>query len=170
MQTISVAAAIKMVHRIKGDIKEETARAVAAATYIEGKEPAFGFDVSIAERERLVERLVTVETAIAVSNATCQLPDGMPVLRAIREREELKAELAFYQGLSLRVKHEETDIEDTFDYDRKAGEHVKGTKETHWVSSMTQVEKARKIKTLQVKFDTLNDALNDLNHRTTITV
>jgi hypothetical protein len=172
-EKISISAAIRRASRIRGQIKEHSERAKAAACYLETKEPAFPFNASVEERRRLVGDLLRIETAVAKSNASAADLDVSPkvsVLYAIRKLAELKSEISFYRELPVRAKEKDAEVEEVTEYDYSVKEHVRREKKTTYVSAMTQARRAAIVDGLQADFDRLNQVLESHNHSTFVEV
>lgn len=167
---MSIAAALRRSKRIKGQIAENTKRAVAASVVTEGKEPAFSFHDSVSERKRLVSELLKLEVAVAAANAFGALPNGMPVLMAVRQLAELKAEIAFYQSLQVRAVTRDVEVEEYTDYDMGIEKHVRRKKEVVFISAINQAQRAGTVDSLMLQFETLNSELESFNHRTQVEV
>ena len=167
---ISIAAALRRAKRIKGQIAEHTTRATAGVTWDEGKEPGFTYEASVESRAKLVAELLKLDVAVAEANAGTKLPDGKPVVYAIRKLAELRSEIAFFRALPVRTKQIDVETERERDYDAMLEKYVMTEKTTTHRSAISQAKRSEIVDALQLEFETLNAALEHHNHKTLVEV
>lgn len=167
---MTVSAALRRIKKFKGLISERTKRAAAAAYHEKGKLPAFNFETSFGEREKIVKMMIMLQTAVAVSNAMTKLSDGLPVTYAIRVLEEIKAEGAFLAGLPVRAQAEETDVEEDFEWNPQVTGKVRIERKKTWVSAITQADRAKRLEDLTTRFEKLNNEVEASNNRVVVSV
>lgn len=169
MVKMTISQALRRVSKLKGQMAEWDARARAASTTVKGKEPEFAFKESVEKLDLLREEVVGLTEAVAVANATnsVEFEKGKVTLAgAIRRLQELKSRIALYKGIVIRnEKVEETEWDaDPADYSKR----VPNKKVTEFVASISEKDRDAAVKTMQDKFEALNDALESANHRVTI--
>lgn len=172
-EKITVAAAIRRIKKLKGEIGTLDARIKNASVYEEGKNPAFSFDESIASRRDKVIELMRLQTKVSISNAsTVFLWDGSQVVvaYAIRYLQEIKSEAALLAALPIRERVRDVMQSREAEWNDEAEKSVFVVKQTVHISEMSKVEQARQIERLTGTFETLNTALEACNHETFITL
>lgn len=166
----SVSQGLRRVKKLKGLLAEAQARASQSTSWVAGKKPVFTFEEQRDRRAVLQDEIVRVETAIAVANATSTIKvDGrtLTLARAIRELQEVKADLAWYASLSLRSGVEET-VE--YVYDEEKGRNTSRTKSVTYEAVLDEPARVGLVQALRDRFEAINDALETANHRTLIEV
>jgi len=164
-ERITIAQALRRVKKLKGFIAEHRARAVAGVSYISDKVPAFRFADEVAAMSELTKELIDLEARIATANATATIKDGedeMTLSKAIRTLQELKGVISFYQLLNLRDGIEKN-RESTWDDD--LGKKITRVEEILWVCDLSEAERDRNVKSLQDRFEQLNNLVEDANHQ-----
>ncbi len=176
-ETITIASALRRTKRIKGQIAEHKQRALDGVTFIEGKEPAFDFAESMKTRADLVSDLLNIGAAIARANAGGTVSysirgttSKVDVPWAIRCLEEVRAEITFLRSLPARTKTTEAEVESSLEYEPESGKHIRSSKTTVHVSRITKAEVAKNIADLQETFERINQALEEWNHATAVTI
>lgn len=168
---MTVAAALRRIKKIKGELSTLDARIRQSACYIEGKEPPFSFEESMSERERKVGQLSMLSARVSVSNAstTFEFAGGpVVVVGAIKRLEEIKSQIALLNTLPIRDRAIDTEFEsDTF-WDDNLNRSVVQKKAIVHRSAMTRAAQAAQIASLATQFEDLNVALEACNHSTFI--
>jgi hypothetical protein len=167
MSRISIAKALRLRKTLKGEIAELGRRASGCVAWVEGKRKDFDYVEVDTQRKAKVEALVQLETAIARSNATATATwQGREVSLAelIRRYVELKGELTFVGSLTLQ--HGPVRAA-TGEYDDRH-RPVYGT-ET-WSSAYTEPERVKLLADLRTQCETLNETLEEANHRTLVEI
>ena len=168
MSNLTIAQALRRVKKLKGSIAEHTKRAAGGVSYLSTNVPAFRFKEEVAALSADKEEMVDLESRIAVANATHSVLDGtetVTLTKAIRRLQELKGNIAFLNGLFIntstqRVREQEwNDVTNTY---------VTKFVEQTFVSDLSEVERDQQVKALQDRFETLNNAVEDANHRVTV--
>jgi len=166
---MTVAAALRRIKKLKGEIATLDARIKSAACHLEGKEPPFPFEESMAERSKKVSELVGLQTQVAISNANTSFEVGgvmVPVVGAIRQLEEIKARISLLGGLPIRDRVRDVEIERNQEWSDEHEKLVTRATEKVFLSAMTRVAQAEKISALTAQFEELNVALEACNHGT----
>ncbi len=166
----TIGQGLRLVKKLKGLIAEATQRATASSSWVAGRKPTFDFTEQRTKRGVMQNELVRVEAAIARANATATITTGgvtMTLARAIRELQEIKADLAWLPSLSLRSGLEEK-VE--HEYDEEKGRNVLRTKSTTFEAVMSEPDRVVQVQALRDRFEAINDALETANHRTEIEV
>lgn len=169
-ETMTVSAALRRIKKVKGLIAERTARANASVVYLEGKEPGFQFASSAEERHAFSVQLVTLQSAVAVSNATTKVSNGKTVAEAIRTLDEIKSEVAFYKAMPVKAKDVEVDVEENFEWNPNMTARVRVETKKTWRSALTQEKRAAIVEKLTSQFEKLNNEVEALNNKATIEV
>lgn len=164
---ISIAKALRIRKALKGEIADLTRRATGCVAWVEGKRKDFEFSAVDAARKAKVENLVMLETAIArsnaVSTATWQGHD-VTLAELIRRQVELKGELTFVAGLTLQHGPQRVA---TGEYDERR--HQVYATEV-WGSAHTEPERVTLLADLRAQCESLNETLEEANHRTLVDV
>lgn len=163
---LTVAQALRRIKKLKGQIAEHQQRAQAGVSYDQTKVPAFRFKESVEAMFALQDEVVALESRVAVANATATvnaLGEGeIPMARAIRTLQELKGRIAFLKGLHLRS---ETVKDRQVEWDDVEMKQIARVTETTYVSDLSEQDRDQQVKTLQDRFETLNNAVEDANHQ-----
>ena len=165
---MTIAQALRRVKKLKGQIAEHSSRAQAAVSYDATKVPEFRFEESLAAMLAAQMEMVALESQIAVANATTQVTfekRTMLLAEAVRTLQELKGQIAFLKGLSLRS---ETVKDRQSEWDDNEMKQITRVTETTYVSDLTEKERDRQVKDIQNTFEGLNNAVEDLNHTVTV--
>lgn len=166
----TISQGLRRVKKLKGLLAEAQTRATQATSWLAGKRPVFTFEEQRGKRAALQGEIVRIETAIAVANATSTIMvDGQSVTlaRAIRELQEVKADLAWLASLNLRAGTEES-VE--YVYDEEKGRNMSRTKSVTYEAVMDEPARVGLVQALRDRFEAINDALETANHRTLIEV
>lgn len=162
---MSIAQALRRIKKLKGQIAENEQRAKAGVSYDATKVPAFRYKEAVENMWALQDEVVALESKVAVANASAKVTASgegeVPMAQAIRTLQELKGRIAFLKGLHLR---NETVKERTNDWDDVEMKHINRVTETVWVSDLSEKDRDQLVKTLQDRFETLNNAVENSNH------
>ncbi len=164
MPTMTISQGLRAVKKLKGQLAETLERAQRAVTYRKEQEPAFKFPAMIEMANGYRNQLVELESRIACTNATTKVDcDGQTVALAsvIRQLQELKGQIAWYKGLTVRARAET--VEDETEYN---DEGKRFSKKAIWACDLPESEQAARVDQLQTKFDRLNDLVEKTNHVT----
>ena len=167
----TISQGLRRVKQLKGLLREHETRASESVSYAAGKQPKFGFKAEREARTKAQSELIRIESAIAVANAKTRIDaDGrtqMPLAEAIRRLQEIKGDITFLSGLTLRDGTEE---EASHEWDDGAGRNVRRTKQVTYVSELSVVNRVAEVQALRERFEALNDAVEAANHRTQIEI
>jgi hypothetical protein len=168
---MSISQAIRKVKDLKGRIAKHQQNAVGAVSYAVKEPPAYAFRAELEMVDTLGKELVRIQTAIAVANATTQVEwQGQKVRLAwaVRRLEEIKGRIAWYAGLHVHAQAEST--VESWDY-QDVGDKVERVKtEKKMKCDLPQVERDKVAAGLQDEFNKLNDVVETINHRTSVSL
>ncbi|MEI7512441.1 MAG: hypothetical protein WCK01_03210 [Candidatus Uhrbacteria bacterium] len=165
---LTVSQGLRRVKKLKGLLAEAQTRATQGSTWVEGKEPSFAFEEQRKLRTGFQGEIIRLETAIARANALTRITvEGREVTlaQAIRELQELKADLAWLPQLILRAGTEESS---EYVYDEVTGRNIPRSKSVTHKAALTEPARVAEIQALRDRFETINDAVETANHRTAI--
>jgi len=166
--SMTISQGLRRLKKLKGLLAEAQTRASQGSSWVEGKESAFAFEEQRKLRTGHQTEIVRLETAIARANAQTQVTvEGREVYlaQAIRELQELKADLAWLPMLNMRAGTEEST---EFVYDETTGRSVPRVKSITFKAALTEPQRVAEIQTLRDRFEAINDAVETANHRTAI--
>jgi hypothetical protein len=166
-QTISQA--LRRVKKIKGELKEALERAQGGVTYKKDDPPAFLFGASFEKATALRNELVDLESKIAVINAVTLVDyDGrqMPLAYVVKVLKELKSQIAWVDELKSFTKAREDTTQEEASYDFETDKRV--TKKVEYKCELPEAKRVELVDRLRARFDTLNNLVENTNHRTAI--
>mgnify|MGYP006273853241 CR=1 FL=1 len=173
MNKMTVAAALRRIKKLKGEIATLDMRIKQSACHLEDKEPPFSYGASMEERTKKVMDLSRLQTVVAVSNATTSFQyEGLSILvvGAVKHLEEIKAKIALLNGLPIRDRVRDVEVERVNEWSDEHERAVTRTTEKVHLSSISRAQQAEQIASLTSQFETLNVALEACNHSTFIEV
>lgn len=174
MARMTVSAAIRRVKKLKGLIAERDGRLKESAVFLETKVPAFTFNDSFGEREKLVSEMIRLQTAIAESNAKTKIsgsaPEAPSVAWVVRRLDEMKATIKMLKDFPFRAKNREEVVEETREWDETVTKQITVRKTLIWISAMAQAERAKRVEAMTDAFEALNNELEVSNHSTSIEI
>jgi len=165
---ITIAQALRRVKKLKGQIAEHTQRAMQSVSYEQGKKPAFPFHEEMVARAAAQKEMLDLQSRVAVANAKATVNDAGETIthaEAIRRLQEFKGEIAFLTSLHLRnetVKNREQE------WDLTSCVMVTRATEVTFVSDLSEQDRAKAVKVLRDRFETLNNVVEDHNHKVTV--
>lgn len=165
---ISIAQALRRIKKLKGQIAEHTQRAQQGVSYEQGKVPAFRFQEAVTAVKAAQKELIDLQSRVAIANAKATVTDGSDTIthaEAIRRLQEIKGEIAFLKGLIIRNDVVKTREQEWDDVEMK---HIVRMVEVTWTSDLSEKERDTQVKALQDRFETLNNAVEDRNHKVTV--
>jgi hypothetical protein len=165
---MTIAQALRRIKKLKGQIAEHQQRAQFGVSYDASKKPAFPFKEAVTAMFAIQDEMVQLESRVAIANASATVKDGsveMPMALAIRTLQELKGRIAFLKGLHLRS---ETVKERLTEWDNIEMKNISRVTETTFVSDLTEQDRDSQVKSLQDRFEALNNAVEDANHAVTV--
>jgi hypothetical protein len=163
--TLTIAQALRNASRIEGRIGTITKRASAHVSWIADQQPEFNFDDLVAQRQTLVDELMSLRAGIAEANATTMIEfEGHQInlILAVRLKSELAGEIKFWQDLKL-----------TYGDRRESTGTNPRTYETEYETvsyeaALHEPERVQRIERLQERIEALNDRLESANHTTSL--
>ncbi len=167
---MTVAAALRRIKKLKGEISELTTRATSAASYPELRPPPFEYWATVEARHKKIEEMVGLQEAVSISNASTRVTynhEGVRVLsvpRAIRALDELKSDISFLQSLPIHDRKRDVEQRREQIWDDTLDKTVTRLVEVVTLSVMTPEERAQDIERMQAHFEALNVALEARNH------
>lgn len=166
MSEMTISQALRQIKKVKGQLSESLSRAQANVSHKESAVPAFQFSVCMGKADGARRQLVDLEARIAVTNATTKIVHGdqtMTLVRAVRRLQELKAQIAWLRGLSVRSQGRT--VEKELEYGGVDGHR---NVDVPWTCYLPEAEKAEQVDAAQQEFDALNDAVERANHATAL--
>jgi len=168
METMTISQALRKISKLKGTLKEQLERAQNAVVYLADNAPAFSFTSSWEQAEAARDALIALETALRVTNAVTKFDfKGKPMTlsEATCRLQEIKGTISWVKGLRTQAQAERSETEYvSIGYNSdKAIEKTKITK-----CDLPEAKRAEWVKREQDQFDALNDAVEAVNHRTTL--
>lgn len=168
MANVTIAQALRRVKKLKGQIAEHEQRAKTGVSYVSTKVPAFRFSEEVLSMHLAQAEMLDLESRIAVANATAQVTVGtesFSMAKAVRALQEMKGQIAFLKGLNLRsevLRERESEFSD------EKNTYVTRYNEVTWVSDLSEKDRDQQVKDLQSHFETLNNAVEDMNHQVVV--
>jgi hypothetical protein len=164
-----IATALRRIKKLKGQIAEQTLRAYQGVSYVQGKAPAFRFQEAMTALTDARAEMLNLEGRVAIANAKKLITDPLgikvPLASAIRVLQEIKGQIAFLRGLTLR---NETVKEREQTWDDDTCKHINRVSEVVYVSDLSEQDRDTQIKDLQDAFEALNNAVEEANHTTLV--
>jgi hypothetical protein len=168
MDAMTISQALRKISKLKGTLKEQLERAQSSVVYTTDNAPAFSFTSSWEQAEAARDALIALETALRVTNAVTKFDfKGKPMTlsEATCRLQEIKGTISWVKGLRTQAQAERTEkeyVSITYNSD-KAIEKITVTK-----CDLPEAKRAEWVKREQDQFDALNDAVEAVNHRTTL--
>lgn len=165
---ITIAQALRRIKKLKGQIAEHTQRAQQGVSYDQSKTPAFRFQEAVAAIKASQKELVDLQSRVAIANAKATVADGTETIthaEAIRRLQEIKGEIVFLKGLSLRNEVVKDKSQEWDDIEMK---HIVRVTEVTWTSDLSEKDRDTQVKALQDRFEVLNNTLEDRNHKVAV--
>jgi len=165
MSDMTIAQALRRIKKLKGQIAESQQRATAGVSYDQTNVPVFRYRESVDTMFTVQDEMVALESRVAIANATNSVitPDdkSITLALAVRTLQEYKGRIAFLKGLHLR---NETIKERTNDWDDNEMKHIARVTETTFISDLSEQDRDKEIKSLQNRFEALNNSVENANH------
>jgi hypothetical protein len=162
MNNMTIAQALRHAKKLKGRIDEARTRATGCVSFYADAAVAFDFAEQLKRADDASAELAELQGRLAVANARETLThDGatVTVAHAVRVLQELRGRIAWLRALA--VKQTERGNEMVAVYIPAQG-HMQTPREV--VCRLPEATKAARVDELQEKFDTLNAAVEALNH------
>lgn len=162
----TISQGLRRIKKLKGKMAELTARARECVCYEADQAPTFDFDTVRKDMATTRNELIKLEAAVARANATMEIIFGeerMPLAEAIRRLQETKAEIAFLRELPIRESIEKRQ-EDGWDH--SIGRSLRNVTTVMWKTHMSKLTRVQEIEALNERFEVLNNAVEEANHRT----
>ena len=165
---MTISQALRKISKLKGALKEQLENAQNAVVYLADNVPAFSFAGSWELAESARAELITLETSLRVTNAVTKIDfrgKPMTLTEATCRLQELRGKISWLKALPAQAQAERTEKQyaRTSYNTAEVVEIVKTTK-----CDLTIAKRAEWVKTEQDTFDALNDAVEAVNHRTTL--
>ncbi len=171
MAELTISQAIRKVNDIKGRLAKNQANASSSVLYLIKDPPAYSFKTELESAENHGRELLRLQTAIAVANAKTHVEfDGKKVLLAyaVRRLEEIKGQIKWYG--ELVVSNQAKKVDETMDYAEVNGIMQRVKVEREWKCELPEADRAKIVQKLQDEFNRLNDQVETVNHRTSISL
>lgn len=166
MAKMTVSQALRAIADLKGKIAKHKEHAQPAVLYSEKEKPAFNFKVEMEGMQKARAEMLTLQTALAVANATTEIEwKGKKVLVAwaIRYLEELKGEIKFIDELTVTAQSEI--VQETPMNRLVSGQYQTVVESRKTVCELPAAEQFQKTQALQEEFNRLNDIVETSNHQ-----
>lgn len=178
---ITLAQGLRLCKKLKGEIAKHAQRIEAALVYTPEAPPTFTCEEAFQGHKLAQSRLVKVSTEMACANALTKVDyeGGMCLAQAIRTLQELKSDLARYQGYrhkGLLNAKEVTSERDESYYEEVPGQygpqHLQKVRKVKYtmICNLTVKDCETRIDELQAAFEKLNNLVEKANHQTLIEV
>jgi hypothetical protein len=173
MSKMNVSQALRAVSELKNRVKKHREHAQASVTHDTLTQPAFDFDEEMRGSLAATERLLALQTAIALANATAKVwwrGKTISVAHAVRQLEEWKGQLKWLDEIegSLLDRAEVTSIR--YETREVNGDYKSVSVPVVNVCKLPKAERYKLHETLQADFRELNDIVETSNHVTPIVV
>jgi hypothetical protein len=165
MSEQTISQALRQVKKLKGRLAEATSRAAGAVSHVEGQTPAFTFNQSLEQANKLRADLISLVSQIRVTNALTTIEHNgkkLTLTEAVAKLEDLKGEIAWFKGLPVKAQ----DHTNETDWSYESGQRVQVT--VRWTCHFPEAKRAAEVERLQDIFDRLNDAVERANHATVL--
>lgn len=166
MSEMTISQALRQVKKLKGRLAEATARASAAVSHQVGQKPAFTFNASLEQANKVRADLIALITQIRVTNAVTTIDHNgrkTTLTEAVARLEDLKGEIAWFKGLPVKAQEQVNETE--WGYGDN-GQRAQVT--VSWECHFPEAKRAAEVERLQDIFDRLNDAVERANHATVL--
>ncbi len=163
MSELTISQALRNASRVKGKLAEYRARAAASVTYRNDAKPAYDFAKMMVKIKSAKDELVALESRIAITNALTRVPYAgkqVTLVQAVKILQELKGELVWLRGLSVRPASLTQENEVVY----LKGEHT--TTQVPVTCDLPEADRADRLDEVQAEFDALNDLVEKKNHET----
>jgi len=167
MSTMTISQALRRIAKLKGSFKELQARASGSVLYSAENPPAFTFEETVSQLDKVREELTLLETALRVTNAQTSFDfrgKSMTLAEATCRLQEMRGKIAWLKSLSTQAKATRTEV--SYDENYHTGQKTEIKKVT--VCALPEAQKVLLVTEEQEAFDTLNDVVEAVNHRTTL--
>jgi hypothetical protein len=162
---LTIAQALRKIKKLKGHYSEYKGYANNSVSYEELNPPEFKFQEQVDLMVQTSNEMVELEAAVAVANATNTFVYKGKLITlsyAVRMLQEMKGLIAFYKTLFLR--NEICKEKEQVWHDEKS-QYVTVSTEKKFVSALSEKDKVALIKGLEDDFESLNNLVEDSNHR-----
>jgi hypothetical protein len=167
---LTISQALRKIAKLKGALKEHLERAEASINFTEAEPPAFEFADSMGNADKVRAELITLESSLRHTNALTTFSHGgvtMTLSEATCRLQEHKSRIAWLQRLPSMPQ--ESTSRDHIEYRYIEGRgQVAGNVPKITRCALPQAKRAALVATEQEQFDSLNDAVENLNHRTSL--
>ena len=169
MSDLSISQALRKVRDIKGRLAKHQANAQPSVLYLVKDQPAYNFRSELESVDSLGKELLKLQTAITVANAKTTFDwNGQKVLLtwAVKRLEEIKGRIKWFNDLVVSAQADRTD--ETWEYTEINGRTERVKTERKWKCELPEADRAKHVQDLQDEFNRLNDQVETINHRTSI--
>lgn len=165
MSEQTISQALRQVKKLKGRLAEATARASAGVSHRVDQKPAFTFNQSLEQANKLRADLISLIAQIRVTNAMTTIEHNgkkLTLTEAVAKLEDLKGEIAWFKGLPVKAQESTTETDWTYEGGQRSQVTVS------WECHFPEAKRAAEVERLQDIFDRLNDAVERANHVTVL--
>lgn len=164
---MTISQALRKISKIKGSLKEALERAAGAVTYVSDEPPAYKFSDMLGSADLLLDELVSLETRLRITNAQTTVSykeKTITLAEATAVLQEMKGRIVWLKALN--VLPQETKSNKDRVYDPVSAGYV--IRERNQICEMPEAKRDALVTELQGRFDALNDAVETVNHQTTL--
>lgn len=164
---MTISQALRRISKLKHEAKEQFDRAASAVLHDASAPPAFTFTSSHELANSTIEELIKLETQLRVTNATTAFEWSgrkLTLAEATCRLQEMRGKIAWLKALPTQTQAERVE---EFTSRALYDQTLTTTKKTT-LCALPEAKRAEWIKKTQDEFDTLNDAVESVNHRTTL--
>lgn len=166
---MNISEALRKIKKLKGDIAQEQSRVKSSVSWIKGKTlPVYNFKESMDKLQVLSVELVSLESKVAEKNAVTKVTVGgkeMSLCEAIRTLQEVKSSIALYRELVIDNSVSE---QREYVYDEEKDKNVTVKVKIEHESAITERERDTALESLKERFDIINSAIENANHKTSL--
>ncbi len=160
--------ALRRIKVLKGQISAWEKRASESNIVAQDENPTYTFDECVENRAKAVAELLDLGARVAVANATCILPCKMPISRAIRKLDNIKAEIAWLRTLPVLPIKEIVEKRTVRAWDTVEKTQIYVEVPHKKACTMDARAVQRKLDELQAEFDALNSEVETANNSVNI--
>lgn len=164
---MTISQALRKISKLKGEAKEQFARASNSVFFNIDNPPAFAFSSSLELADKTVAEIVKFETALRITNASTKIEwqgRKLTLSEATCILQQAKGKIAWLKTLNCQAQEER--VEES--KQRDVYEQTWTTKKNVFKCALTEAKRAEWVKREQDQFDALNDAVETANHRTSL--
>lgn len=172
MNEMTISQAIRKVKDLKGRIAKHQGYAASSVHYEVKNPPAYDFAAELRTVETMNVELLKLQTAIAVANATTSVEwngGKVKLTWAIKRLEEIKGSIKWYE--TLGVTSQTDSVTESWEYQNDASGTLQRVRiEKPIKCDLPEAKRNETVQKLQDEFNRLNDVVETINHRTSVSL